>query len=57
MRTHKEYVVRFTNGDYKFFFAEDIEHLREIVSWYHKDKEIACIYSSIWSNEKSQWNQ
>jgi len=56
-RTHSEYVVRFTNGEFKFFFAEDLDHLREILSWYHKGKEIATIYSPIWTSEKDQWNQ
>jgi hypothetical protein len=57
MRTHSEYVVRFSNGEFKFFFAEDIDHLKEILSWYHKDKEIATIYSTLWTSEKDQWNQ
>ena len=54
---HSEYVVRFTVGGFKFFLAEDIEHLKEIVARYHPQKELACIYSSVWSTEKDQWNQ
>lgn len=57
MRTHSEYVVLFTNGEFKFFFAEDLDHLREIVSWYHKDKTIQSIFNRIWSIENNQWNQ
>jgi hypothetical protein len=56
-RTHSEYVVRFANGEFKFFFAEDLDHLKEILSWYHKDKVVSTIYSSLWTNEKNQWNQ
>jgi hypothetical protein len=57
MRTHSEYVVLFTNGEFKFFYAEDLDHLREIVSWYHKDKTIQSIFNRIWSIENNQWNQ
>jgi hypothetical protein len=54
-RTHSEYVVLFTNGEFKFFFAEDMNHLKELTDYYHNGKEVKTIFSSIWSNEKSPY--
>ena len=51
-RTHKEWVVLFVSGEFKFFLAEDLDHLYQILSWYHKDKPIQSIFNQIWTNEK-----
>ena len=55
MRTHSEYVVLFTNGEFKFFYAEDLDHLGELLKYYHRGKEVKTIFSRVWSNEKSPY--
>lgn len=54
-RTHSEYVVLFTNGEFKFFYAEDLDHLGELLKYYHRGKEVKTIFSSIWHNEKNPY--
>ena len=55
MMTPSEYVVLFTNGEFKFFMADDLDHLRELTGYYHRDKTIQTIFSRIWSIDKSPY--